>query len=365
MKRQLIIGLMAGLTIFGNASGALAASVSEDAYQDARQAVLNRQLVDENQVKQRGDEYASSFLSALAQVGQVYEQAFRQGVNDGLQGHPAQPGGDDVAVTAYQRGFARGQNFRSGNQPAPSDGEVTTNGGMADNQLPEESGPDSSEYPLKHPSPAQAAFIARIAKDAQRIGAEFDLYPSIIIAQAALESNWGTSDLARKPYHNLFGVKGAFQTRSVLQPTVEFDKEGHRHEIKDYFRWYDNDYQSLHDYAQTLEDPLYDGVHRRAAKSYRQATHALLGRYATDPHYDRKLNEIISNFQLTKYDHQPQRTAMHRPAVFKEPPMAPTSSHEVKASRVHHPHRVTWLSILGGAGSAGAITLLRRFALVK
>lgn len=364
MKRQLIIGLMAGLTVFGNASGVLAASVSEDAYQDAKQAVLNRQLVDENQVRQRGDEYASAFLLALAQVGQVYEQAFRQGVSDGLRGRLAQQGGDDVAAVAYQRGFARGQDFRSGNQPVPNDGEGTTNKGMADNRLPE-SGPDSSEYPLKHPSPDQAAFIDRIAKDAQRIGAEFDLYPSIIIAQAALESNWGTSDLAREPYHNLFGVKGAFQTRSVLQPTVEFDKEGHRHEIKDYFRWYDNDYQSLHDYAQTLEDPLYDGVHRRAAKSYRLATHALLGRYATDPHYDRKLNEIISNFQLTKYDHQPQRTAMHRPAVFKEPPMAPASSHEVKASRAHHPHRITWLSILGGAGSAGAITLLRRFALVK
>ncbi|MFR0771236.1 MAG: glucosaminidase domain-containing protein [Limosilactobacillus pontis] len=32
------------------------------------------------------------------------------------------------------------------------------------------------------------------------MGTEYDLYPSVIIAQAALESNWGTSRLGRAPF---------------------------------------------------------------------------------------------------------------------------------------------------------------------
>ena len=38
------------------------------------------------------------------------------------------------------------------------------------------------------------------------------------------------------------------------------------------------------------------------AKSYREATHTLVGRYATDPDYDKKLNQIIDSYQLTRYD---------------------------------------------------------------
>ena len=42
-----------------------------------------------------------------------------------------------------------------------------------------------------------------------------------MIAQAALESAWGTSALSAEPNHNLFGVKGNYNGQSVNMYTLE------------------------------------------------------------------------------------------------------------------------------------------------
>ena len=54
-------------------------------------------------------------------------------------------------------------------------------------------------------------FVKSIAKDAHRIGQDNDIYASVMIAQAILESDSGRSALAKSPNHNLFGIKGAFE----------------------------------------------------------------------------------------------------------------------------------------------------------
>ena len=51
-------------------------------------------------------------------------------------------------------------------------------------------------------------FIKTIAPVAQKVDKSYDLLPSITIAQACLESNYGQSQLAQK-YNNLFGVKSS------------------------------------------------------------------------------------------------------------------------------------------------------------
>lgn len=369
MKKQLVVGTVTMFMALNSSSNILAADITGDAYRDAEQAVINCQAVSADEVRKYGEEYTAAFLAVLAQVGQQYETAFHQGLDDAFNGRMARGAAQGAGSVGYQRGFERGQQLRQAQSSLPSPaqspaGASQDSGGRLATPAVG-NGPDEAEYPIKQPNPNQAAFINRIAKVAQRVGNEFDLYPSVIIAQAALESNWGSSDLAQAPYHNLFGVKGAFQQRSVLQPTIEFDKHGRQLQIKDYFRWYDNDYQSLHDYAQTLMDPLYEGVHRQNAKNYRAATHALLGKYATDPQYDRKLNQVIANYQLTKYDHLPRQAVTHDQVEFKTPPLSSSTVHEAQPTKVNHPHRITWLSVLGGAGSAGAIGLLRKFTLIK
>lgn len=66
-------------------------------------------------------------------------------------------------------------------------------------------------------------FVKSIAKDAHRIGQDNDIYASVMIAQAILESDSGRSALAKSPNHNLFGIKGAFEGNSVPFNTLEAD----------------------------------------------------------------------------------------------------------------------------------------------
>lgn len=359
MKRSVVLSVVSTLLLVGN-EGVASANVQEWANNDATQAVINRQVVNEDAVRQHGAEYTNVFLASFAQASQAYEQAFRQGVSDGANSRPAVPPADQVARAGYQRGYDHGCQLRGSVVP---NGVVGDRQSTVNNQEPTSTvEPDHDDYPIQDLTPDQEKFIRRIAKSAQKVGMECDLYPSVIIAQAALESNWGTSGLAQPPYHNLFGVKGAFNGHSVKQATIEYTAEGKQVAIKDYFRWYGNDYQSLRDYAETLADPLYEGVHRTQAHNYREATHALLGKYATDPHYDRKLNRLIDSYQLTKYDHQ---TTVNEKEAKPTTPVADVGVHEDRVAPVKHHHRFGWLSVAGGVGSAGALGLLRRFISIK
>ena len=64
-------------------------------------------------------------------------------------------------------------------------------------------------------------FIKSIAKDAHKIGQDKDLYASVMIAQAILESSSGNSTLAQAPNYNLFGIKGSYKGQSVNFNTLE------------------------------------------------------------------------------------------------------------------------------------------------
>nr|AIA90369.1 glucosaminidase [uncultured Lactobacillus sp.] len=54
------------------------------------------------------------------------------------------------------------------------------------------------------------AFIEQILPAAQQQQEQHHILTSITLAQAALESDWGQSQLASK-YHNLFGIKKAIK----------------------------------------------------------------------------------------------------------------------------------------------------------
>ncbi len=224
---------------------------------------------------------------------------------------------------------------------------------------------DKQVYQPQQPSAIQAKFINRIAPAAQQIGREYDLYPSIIIAQAALESDWGCSTLGKAPNNNLFGVKGYFARQTVAQPTTEYDEQGHEFQVVSNFRQYASEYEALRDYAQTLEAPLYQGVHRQNTKNYREATRALRGRYATDPEYDRKLNQLIDTYRLTKYDDQANISdekanpvpMMEREKESKAMPIVDKHPVQARKNDVSIPQ---YVPLLGGVGTAGMIEMFRR-----
>lgn len=152
-------------------------------------------------------------------------------------------------------------------------------------------------------------FIKTISKDAQEICRDNDLYASVLIAQAAIESNFGRSGLSVSPINNLFGIKGSYNGNSVLVPTKEDDGSGNLYEIKAAFKKYPNTRSSIEDYVKLLSEygnGYYYGVRKSYTNgSYKQATRFLTGRYATDTTYHFKLDYIISAYNLTQYDVDP------------------------------------------------------------
>ncbi|MDT2706398.1 muramidase family protein [Enterococcus dispar] len=151
------------------------------------------------------------------------------------------------------------------------------------------------------------ALITELAAHAQPVAAANDLYASVMIAQAIVESGWGTSSLSRAPYYNLFGIKGSYNGQTVYMNTLEY-LNGKWVTMKEPFRDYPSYKESFADNAATLRNVYiggqyyYRGAWKSNTKSYRDATAWLTGRYATAPNYASALNSVIETYGLTRYD---------------------------------------------------------------
>ena len=166
----------------------------------------------------------------------------------------------------------------------------------------------SANFSVVEASTAATQFLRNIIPAAQNVARGKDIYTSVMIAQAALESGWGTSALSKAPNHNLFGVKGSYNGQSVNMQTLEDSGGQNYYSIQANFRKYPSYQESLEDYADKIVNgisgaPLfYSGAWKSKTNSYQDATAYLTGRYATDTAYGAKLNRIIEQFGLTKYD---------------------------------------------------------------
>ncbi|QTU83491.1 LysM peptidoglycan-binding domain-containing protein [Carnobacteriaceae bacterium zg-C25] len=154
-----------------------------------------------------------------------------------------------------------------------------------------------------HAQTKQDEFIDSIAPFAQQLAHENDLYASVMIAQAILESGWGESALSARPNHNLFGVKGAFNGQSTTMNTAENTPDGTVYYIDAAFRKYPSYKESLQDYISVLKGTqFYRGAWKSNTSSYQDATAYLTGRYATAVNYNTVLNNIIAQYNLTRFD---------------------------------------------------------------
>lgn len=147
---------------------------------------------------------------------------------------------------------------------------------------------------------SKTEFINFIAPYAIQSMHSSNILASVIIAQAALESGWGSSELASK-YHNYFGVKAndSWTGEKVLLPTTECTPTCHK--TKAYFRVYENPLQSIEDHAKVLSHKRYNGV--IGEKDYNVAIQIIKnGGYATDPDYVTKIINTINSNDMAKYD---------------------------------------------------------------
>lgn len=86
-------------------------------------------------------------------------------------------------------------------------------------------------------------------------------YPSAIIAQACLESNYGRSQLSAK-YFNFFGLKcgSSWKGKSVNMKTCEEYTTGTLTQIKDNFRAYDNMAEGVKGYFDFIKAKRYNNL---------------------------------------------------------------------------------------------------------
>lgn len=90
---------------------------------------------------------------------------------------------------------------------------------------------------------ASSQFVYTYASSAQKLANQMNLYPSVMIAQMALESDYGTRGLT-KSANNLFGVKGTYNGKSVKMKTAEYHN-GKYVTIHDHFRAYPSYWASI------------------------------------------------------------------------------------------------------------------------
>lgn len=146
-------------------------------------------------------------------------------------------------------------------------------------------------------------FINQIGEQARELCQENDLYASVMIAQAVVESASGSSGLSCEPYNNLFGIKGAYEGKSVRMKTQEDDGQGNLETIVAEFRRYPSLTESLKDYVGLFTgDPLYAPVKKSNTESYEDACDYLQGHYATSTTYSRTLKAYIDTYDLTQFD---------------------------------------------------------------
>ena len=144
-------------------------------------------------------------------------------------------------------------------------------------------------------------FINSIKEGALKGQKEHGILPSLTIAQAILESNWGRSGLAVKA-KNLFGIK-AFSNWSgkrISLPTTEW-YDGKQTVVNADFRAYDTFNESIEDHNKLLSNNRYKAV--RLSKDYKAACNEIYKcGYATDPQYTEKLISIVEKNKLYDFD---------------------------------------------------------------
>ncbi|MBD1364376.1 glucosaminidase domain-containing protein [Mucilaginibacter sp. ZT4R22] len=157
-------------------------------------------------------------------------------------------------------------------------------------------------------------YIKQIATEAARAAAGTNLFASVMIAQAALESGNGASVLAKK-YNNHFGIKAStgWMGGIAAMPTTEYIK-GVAKKVVASFRAYSSLLDGFADRINFLKKkPRYAKAGVFAAPTPEAQAKALQAAgYATDPLYSQKIISIINTYNLKQYD------GMVLPAVDKK-----------------------------------------------
>jgi peptidoglycan hydrolase FlgJ len=145
-------------------------------------------------------------------------------------------------------------------------------------------------------------FIEQVMPHAQAAARELGVDPRAVVAQAVLETGWGTAQPEDESgaSHNLFGIKAgaSWQGASVASDTTEYSA-GHAGAESARFRSYEDIAESVADYVRVLRDnPRYAAALNTGDDVRAFATALQKGGYATDPEYANKLVAVAERLGL-------------------------------------------------------------------
>jgi flagellar protein FlgJ len=146
-------------------------------------------------------------------------------------------------------------------------------------------------------------FVERIWPQAAAASEELGISPHFLLAQAALESGWGKSEIRGtdgKNSHNLFGIKaGANWQGDVVEATTTEFVNGTPQKTTARFRAYASYGEAFRDYASLLRNnPRYAAVLENGRDAAGFAAALQRSGYATDPGYADKLTRILNGTAL-------------------------------------------------------------------
>ena len=146
-------------------------------------------------------------------------------------------------------------------------------------------------------------FIAAATAAAQAASAASGFPPGVTVAQAALESAWGQSELARRA-HNYFGIKAHGELPWIEMPTTEV-RGGAAVKERAYFARYESIEACFEDRDRLLARLAVCAEARAAARDPEAFIRALAKHWATDPRYAEKLLAIYRQHGFDRLDERP------------------------------------------------------------
>lgn len=152
-------------------------------------------------------------------------------------------------------------------------------------------------------SSTQENFVMLLKPHAEKAAAELQINPDVLIAQVALETGWGKHVIHDKQgdnSFNLFNIKagGQWQGDKVNVNTLEY-RDGIAANEKADFRKYTDYSESFSDYVRLMKNnPRYQQALDAGANSSAYADALQSAGYATDPHYAKKIKQLLNSDAL-------------------------------------------------------------------
>ena len=147
------------------------------------------------------------------------------------------------------------------------------------------------------------SFIQKVAEKVRKYAPLYGIeVHSPIIAQAILESGWGSSVLASK-YNNYFGLKcgGAWKGKSVNVLTSEEYEVGVHTQIRDNFRVFDDFDAGIRGYFEFINYSRYANL-KGVTSPEEYCRRIKADGYATSSKYVDSLLRVIRENNLTRFD---------------------------------------------------------------